>query len=67
MTTWFYSGTYMKDGTPITIEARSDFVRDDCVSKGLKPLRNENGKKPSSKSTTSTRPIKKRARAELKK
>jgi len=53
MTTWFYSGTYMKDGTPITIEARSDFMRDECQQKGLKPLREAKGKKSSPKKNTS--------------
>ncbi len=38
METWFYSGTCMKDGTPITIAARSEFQARECLRMGLTPL-----------------------------
>jgi len=38
METWFYSGTCMRDGTPITIAARSLFEVEECLRRGLKPL-----------------------------
>jgi len=38
MEIWFYSGTCMQDGTPITIAARSLFEEAECLRKGLKPL-----------------------------
>ncbi len=40
----------MQDGTPITIEARSEFERNECVRKGLVPVEKQSRKKVSSKS-----------------
>ncbi|MFQ5353432.1 MAG: hypothetical protein ACE5DW_00690 [Thermodesulfobacteriota bacterium] len=47
MATWFFSGTFMKDGTPITIEARSESELNECVSKGLVPVEKQSRKKSS--------------------
>jgi len=57
METWFYSGTCMQDGTPITIAARSPFEVDQCLRRGLKPLPKK--KKISRKGSVTARPKKK--------
>ena len=41
METWFYSGTCMEDGTPITIAARSEFQVMECLRQGLTPVETE--------------------------
>lgn len=38
MERWFYSGTQMRDGTPITIAARSEVEAQECLARGLVPL-----------------------------
>ncbi|MFQ5428515.1 MAG: hypothetical protein ACE5EZ_05990 [Thermodesulfobacteriota bacterium] len=55
METWFYSGTYMKDGVPITIAARSPFMKDECLRRGLRPLEDRKKKKTSPKAAPSAR------------
>jgi len=57
METWFYSGTCMQDGTPITIAARSPFEVEECLRRGLKPLAKK--KKISRKGSVTARPKKK--------
>jgi len=57
METWFYSGTCMQDGTPITIAARSLFEVEECLRRGLKPLAKK--KKISRKGSVTARPKKK--------
>lgn len=49
---WFYSGTYMKDGVPITIAARSPFMKDECLRRGLRPLEDKKKRKASPKSAS---------------
>ncbi len=53
METWFYSGTRMKDGSPITIVAKSEFQVRECLRKGLVPL--EDGEKEKKQKTTRAR------------
>jgi len=57
METWFYSGTCMRDGTPITIAARSLFEVEECLRRGLKPVSKK--KKISRKGSVAVRPKKK--------
>ena len=52
METWFYSGTCMKDGTPITIAARSEFQVRECLRMGLTPVEdNKSGKRKAARKT----------------
>ncbi len=49
MERWFHSGTFMNDGTSITIAARSELEAERCLKQGLTPLEKERkGKKPAS-------------------
>jgi len=52
---WFYSGTSMKDGTPITIAARTHFEVEQCRRQGLRPLEGKKKKKTLSKASPSAR------------
>ncbi len=58
METWFHSGTYMKDGTAITIAARSAFEVEECIRRGLKPLDDKKKKRTSIKPARPARPKK---------
>jgi hypothetical protein len=55
METWFYSGTCMKDGTPITIAARSEFQVRECLRMGLTPLEDKKSVKKKAVKKTGAR------------
>jgi hypothetical protein len=56
METWFYSGTFMKDGSPITIAARSEFQARECLRMGFKPLEDVKSGKTRTVRKTGARP-----------
>jgi len=59
METWFYSGTYMPDGTPISIAAHSLFEKDECLHRGLKPIEERKKKNTTTKKAHASRTKKK--------
>jgi len=59
MERWFYSGTSMQDGTPITIAARSAFAEEECLRQGLRPYDEVKKKKTRSRAVSQARSKKK--------
>lgn len=36
---WFYNGTFMSDGTPMTVAARSEVEETEFMARGFRPVK----------------------------